>query len=86
MVIPIDSVHNVMEGGYDFARLRIGYIQKSAPNFDAGKTAGREASNDSKIIRTCFEGTPEIRILGCGGCGKGSGCEDNVVADYFRTY
>ena len=51
-----------MESRKDLGGLEGGHIEEAAPDFGAGEAAGREARDDTEIVRAPFEGAPEVGI------------------------
>lgn len=58
----IRSVDTFVESREDLGGLRGRHVEEAAPDFCGGEAAGREASDDAKIVRATFEGPPEVRV------------------------
>ena len=70
-----------MESREDLGGLAGWQVEKTAPDFGGGKTAGCEARHDAEIVGAAFEGAPEIGIGGCGGGGDRAGGKHEFIAE-----
>lgn len=70
-----------MESREDLGGLGGWHVEKTAPDFRGGKTAGSEPRHDAEIVGAAFEGAPEIGIGGCGGGGDGAGGKHDLIAE-----
>ena len=75
------SIDAFVESGEDLGGLKCGHIDEAAPYSSGGEAPGLETSDDAEIIGAAFESAPEVWVSRFGGCGDGSGGEDDFVAE-----
>lgn len=79
-IVRTRSANAFVESREDFGSLEGWHVEKAAPDFGDGETAGCEARHDAEIVGAAFECAPEIGIGGCGGVGDGTGGKHDFVA------